>query len=476
MEHVADLALRLFDGTRQALRLPASDRRLLDACCRLHDLAFVRHPDDHAVRGAWIVMREGLAGFGAGDRAIVAAAISIHSARDPRRPAIPVCLSRADEERALRIVAYLRVADALDHGHIQDTQIRSVRVRDGVCRVSVRARFFPQGVERARQRADTWARVMPLPLCVQASRSGPTASLFQGVVGRGDPALVSAQRLLAAQFRVMRDNLQRIPSGSDPAYLHDLRVALRRARAALRFFRPLLRGTGAARIAREMARLSARLSPYRDNQSWLAFLASADVGAACAGAREWRPYLQEQRRAGRRLWRRLGAVCRSAETVAFVRSLSVYIKSDLPALAAAGAGPAFKEFAARRLRKAAAKAWREREDPYVLDAEGLHATRKRRRRLRYYAEFCAPALGAPIEQLASDLKAIAGALGAVHDMDAHLAQAVAGGVRPPAALRRHMAERRDREFGRFVIRERLLRKNKIRLYLDNVLEGSARRH
>jgi CHAD domain-containing protein len=473
VDHVARLALRLFDRTRRALRLPAGDRRLLEAACRLHDVAFVQTPDAHAVRGAWLIASRGLAGFSRIERDIVAAAVSVHSSRDPRRPLIALPLCRADELRALRLAAFLRVADALDHGHIQDTVIRSVRVSPDACTVRVRALYFPQNAERARRRSDTWNRWLPLPLRLEEDAYRQPQLLFRGVVGPEHREAPAAQRLLASQFRIMRDNLGLIASGPDPAYLHDLRVAMRRFRAALRFFRGTLRGTAAERLSQDLDRLSDRLGPFRDSQWWLAFLESDPVQDACAAAPGWTAFLAARRRESRRQWRRLCAACRSPETLQLMRRLSVFVRADLSGLVRADPGRPLHELAARRLNKAVSKLFRHGVDPFAASSDELHALRKRCRRLRYWAEFAAPALGAPVAHLADDLKAVAGALGAVHDMDVHLAAGAAARPRLPRALRRHMEELRDREFARFVTRNRLARRKKVRLHLENVLQKGA---
>ena len=468
VDHVTGLALRLFDRTRRAFRLRAGDRRLLEAACRLHDVAFVQTPDAHAGRGAWLIARRGLAGFTPAERHIVAAAVSVHSARDPRRPAIPLPLCRTDEERALRLAAYLRVADALDHGHIQDVQIRAVRIRGGVCRARVDARYCPENIARAERRADTWNRWLPLPLRLEHERRRPSRLLFRGVVRDEDRERPAAQRLLASQLRVMRDNLELIAAGPDPAYLHDLRVAMRRFRTALRFFRRALRGSGAAALEADLGRLSDRLGPFRDGQWWLAFLESAAVQESCAGTPGWSRFVAEHRRDAHRQWRHLCAVCRSEETTHVMRRASLYVRAHLPQLASTQPGRPLRRVAARRLLKGLHRFWaRSAIDPLSATPEDLHAVRKRCRRLRYWAEFAAPVLGAPVAHLAADLKELAGALGAVHDMDVHLVDSL------PAALRRHMRQLRDREFARFVSRGRLARRKKVRLHLENVLQGAV---
>ena len=54
-EHVTRLALTIFDGIRRPFGLPASDRRLLTAVGRLHDIGYRSHPANHANAAAAII-------------------------------------------------------------------------------------------------------------------------------------------------------------------------------------------------------------------------------------------------------------------------------------------------------------------------------------------------------------------------------------------------------------------------------------
>src|SRR5664279_731832 len=79
--HVAALALSLFDATAGLLAVPAEDRPLLEAACRLHEIGYSVSPRRHARAGYEIVRSEGLQGFTSSERNDIAAAIYLHPAR-----------------------------------------------------------------------------------------------------------------------------------------------------------------------------------------------------------------------------------------------------------------------------------------------------------------------------------------------------------------------------------------------------------
>jgi exopolyphosphatase/guanosine-5'-triphosphate,3'-diphosphate pyrophosphatase len=71
--HVASLALRLFDRLANRCALHRSDRRLLEAACRLHDIGYSIDPRDHARVGARIILGVGLYGFTKQEASLIAA-------------------------------------------------------------------------------------------------------------------------------------------------------------------------------------------------------------------------------------------------------------------------------------------------------------------------------------------------------------------------------------------------------------------
>jgi len=76
--HVASLALSLFDATADFLDVPAEDRPLLEAACRLHEVGYGGSPRRHARAGYEIVRDERLEGFTSSALDDIAAAIYLH--------------------------------------------------------------------------------------------------------------------------------------------------------------------------------------------------------------------------------------------------------------------------------------------------------------------------------------------------------------------------------------------------------------
>lgn len=177
--------------------------------------------------------------------------------------------------------------------------------------------------------------------------------------------------------------------GRDPAGVHQMRVALRRLRSALRAFRPAVDGRPLRDADRRLKALAALLGPARDWDVFLGGLGAELAGALPGEARV--TALLEAARARRDLaYARLAEHLASAEfrlllwdLCALVACRPWQVEKDDP----------IEDFAAallaRRWRKISAAG----EDIEHLPDADFHALRLDAKRLRYVAELFAPLWG-----------------------------------------------------------------------------------
>ncbi len=436
--HVAALALHIFDRARSRLGIPASDRKVLEAAALLHDVGFGVAPEDHARAGAELVAQEGLPGLTDVQRSTVAAAILLHASRYKPFLRSPILAELANRKRALRLAAILRIADGLDHGHLQDTGITRVAFRRGRMTLSVVCLAYAPNADCAEAKADLFRDVFGIGVSVAVRDAGDMSVLLKGVVTADTDALAAARLVLASQHRAMVDKEASTMVGGDPEYLHDLRVAARRFRFALRFFRPLLSETSATVCEKEVADLCRRLGPARDAQVWLAFVEDT---MARLGRREhprWLAYLEETRAAEQREFRGLRRILRSSTYRDVARHMAVLVRSEIPDLERSGPSGEFGAFAVKRLRTLYRRLQKTKLNLRGLAAQDLHEIRKDCRKERYRAEFAAGALGPAVLKLSKQLRVLTNTLGTVHDMDIRLEAARAGEHKLPPGCRKVM--------------------------------------
>jgi exopolyphosphatase/guanosine-5'-triphosphate,3'-diphosphate pyrophosphatase len=138
---VTRLSLALFDQLANLHRLPASARGMLEAAAMLHDVGHAVSPQRHHKHTLYLVANADVAGFSDQERQLVALVARYHR-RTPPEAGRPDLQGLAPGQLRLlrRLVALLRVADALDRSHAQSVLGLRASVVNGRVRVVARAR------------------------------------------------------------------------------------------------------------------------------------------------------------------------------------------------------------------------------------------------------------------------------------------------------------------------------------------------
>lgn len=255
------------------------------------------------------------------------------------------------------------------------------------------------------------------------------------------PPAAGARVMALARCGDVEAAAARVADPADLEALHDLRVALRRLRSALKALAPLLGDAVGEKQRRRLARAARLTGPARDAEVLLSWLGDQRdrLQPAWRGAHDWLLERVERERA------------RAAARVT-ARALPKLAKA-LPRLARRLArpapphpgGPATLAAALAPLLRARAAALREalREVAGADDAAALHLARIAGKRLRYLLEPLRGVEGLPAEAAVEALRALQDLLGEWND--AHVA-----GLELQAALTEAAADRtrwRDRGGG-----------------------------
>jgi triphosphatase len=195
-------------------------------------------------------------------------------------------------------------------------------------------------------------------------------------------------------------NARGVLVSDDPEFLHQLRVGLRRLRAALRAFRAILQREQARPLIRALRKLSPKLGAARD---W-------DVLVARLEAQGASPKLLHKalarRAAARRLARR-----------ALVSKGFAAIGPAVRSLKATDSRTTLAQFAADALDRAHRKLVTQAAGADWSAASARHALRIRVKRLRYSCEFFAPAFPAKrVTPYIAALKGLQDILGELNDV------------------------------------------------------------
>ena len=225
--------------------------------------------------------------------------------------------------------------------------------------------------------------------------------------GAGAPPAVYVRARLDQQVRVLLEQEAVAREGTDPEGVHQLRVAVRRIRAALKASDE----PGLDEVQDELRWLGGVLGRIRDLDVLLGHLRAqaADLSEdeRAAAERLLSGLVEERRRARRRML----DTFRGARYTALLRRLAALVTAehgDINGHPVGSKQAAVLDVVVKPHRKLAKAARALGDDPADED---LHALRIRGKRLRYAAELAAPAGGKPVRRLIKATKEFQDILG-----------------------------------------------------------------
>lgn len=140
-QHVAKLALRIFDQTQELHRLQIGERELLEYAALLHEVGRHVSYQKHHKHSYYLISHAGLRGFTADQVAVIANVARYHRKAPPAAEHDNFSsLSQAQRGVVMKLAAILRVADALDRS--RHTAVRDVAIE--LEKDSIRFRVRPR--------------------------------------------------------------------------------------------------------------------------------------------------------------------------------------------------------------------------------------------------------------------------------------------------------------------------------------------
>jgi CHAD domain-containing protein len=263
--------------------------------------------------------------------------------------------------------------------------------------------------------------------------------------GPDDAFIVFAHAVLEREAAALAANKPQVETSPTPDEIHQLRVAARRLRVALRLFGPMLASKDAARFCTDLKWFAGSLGDARDLDVYAeSFKAYVHTLAAHqrGGLSGYQMYLRRERAEAR---------ARAAAAVASPRAAALL--ADLDRFVAAGASPAalrrwgslsVRDAMRQGIRRSVSRV-RRLGNPLIVRARPyeLHELRIKAKRLRYELEFFADVYP-PLKQTAKECKALQDLLGTHQDVYAGTARLRryaalsrkqgADGALPPALL------------------------------------------
>lgn len=129
-ECVRMISVKLYETLKEEIALDDHAKTLLETAAILHDIgSFIRY-DNHNLHSNYIIRNSEIFGLSRNDNKIVAEIAKYHKGSlVPQDDETYQMLPRPDRMTILKLTAILRIADALDRGHIQKFSDFSVKVQ-----------------------------------------------------------------------------------------------------------------------------------------------------------------------------------------------------------------------------------------------------------------------------------------------------------------------------------------------------------
>ena len=158
-EHVARLALQLFEQLHSLLQLAPGDRLILEAAALLHEVGNLINYEKHHQHSYHLIMHGNLRGLSPQQRELVANVARYHRRSGPKEKHENLArLSAEDRQTVRKLSALLRVADGLDRTHMQRIEGLRCTVRPGRVNLTVQARSCPRWTCGERSRKGSCSR------------------------------------------------------------------------------------------------------------------------------------------------------------------------------------------------------------------------------------------------------------------------------------------------------------------------------
>ncbi len=130
-EHVAMLAVSLFDQLLDVHQLAPDDRRVLLAGALLHDIGQHISYSKHHKHSLYLILHSEIPGIAPDELPLVALVARYHRRAEPREDQFLYRdMSPRDRKRVERMAAILRLADSLDREHLQRVHSVEARIHD----------------------------------------------------------------------------------------------------------------------------------------------------------------------------------------------------------------------------------------------------------------------------------------------------------------------------------------------------------
>ncbi len=286
--YVAENALALFEALRKVHGLPRKRGKLLRTAVLLAGVGAAQDKDEPERAARDLILAQPLHGISTDERLEIACIVALQREKmKPNKEPALEALEPKQRKEAIALACLLQVASALSYNEGLSTRIETAECKGSErCEIKLAGPAAREDARRANARARYWrdnlkheltfAAVQPAAFetgpepAAPAPAAEPSADEGRGRIPELPPAepdqpmAEAGRRIMFPHFMKMLANEAGTRDGEDIEFLHDMRVATRRLRAAYRIFEPFYEKSEVGRFNKELRRAGGALGAVRD--------------------------------------------------------------------------------------------------------------------------------------------------------------------------------------------------------------------
>jgi len=268
-QRVADHAKQLCAWLAPVHGMPDECRAVVETAGLLHNVGGMASSRQRDLVSRDILLRQPIEGLDAeAQRAVGATAFLHRGAITSERIAeiLPEPLDEAVRRRALVVVALVRIANGLDAAGARDLVMTGCEITESEVRITLDGENIGKAAKNANKASDLWDMLYSTPLVWETPQVERRRSIVKTGVGMrpSDSMGQAAAKVLDHHFQVMLNNEEGTRLGDDIEALHDMRVATRRMRSAMRLFGPFVQSPHVSHCNAGLRRAGRALGRVRD--------------------------------------------------------------------------------------------------------------------------------------------------------------------------------------------------------------------
>jgi CHAD domain-containing protein len=284
MEHakrVASNAVNLLKLLHEIHPMPVHLSPFLETAALLHDIGSNVKVDKHHNYGRDLILQHRLDGFTREQRSLIAFLISLHrkniKTKRIEKQLRKTNLAPTDGAMAVQLAAILRVADGLDTTHSQTTELVTIRNDGYSYLIEITGPRAKREGGRALQKSDLWTYAFESPLSLLIADQKillpgsrwfglniPAQSLTTIDLEPTDRLVDAGREIIAFHLIRMLQNEPGVYKGDNVEAVHDMRVATRRIRTAIKVLAPYFPTDWRETIKEELRNAAKILGEVRD--------------------------------------------------------------------------------------------------------------------------------------------------------------------------------------------------------------------